>query len=399
MSAAVSPMPWASNPMPVDRPEILSTIVQIYSAIETPGLWPSVLESISDLVEGEHVLLFANYGDSIADDIQAMACTDPNIWRPYREYYASRNVWTERCDQIFPAGSVRYSHHAICDAELSETEFFTDFLEPNGMAYGFGVEIPLPHQPTALLSSLRSPEMGPFEESDGCILSALLPHLQRALRIHGEISRLRKANQGFERALDAFDRAVIGVDVNGRILFLNQTACQLLARADGLRTQNGRLAADLPSQDAELKSFLVQSAVFSGAFSSTGATLVERSSGKPPLRLTFLPFANNFLDHIPELATLIFVDDPAAKPHSRAAALRALFRLSPSEARLTDLLACGSDLAEASELLNMSQETARFHLKSVFRKTGVNRQASLVQLVLGLPGISAPPPLVKANSA
>jgi DNA-binding CsgD family transcriptional regulator len=260
------------------------------------------------------------------------------------------------------------------------------------MAYGFGIEIALPGQPAALLSSMRSRELGPFEESDGCILSALLPHLRRALRIHGEISRLRKANQGFERALDAFDRAVIGVDVNGRVLFLNQTACQLLAQADGLRILNGHLAADLSTQDAELKSLLTQSAVFSEAFSSTGATLIERNSGRPALRLTFLPFANNLLDHIPELATLIFVDDPAAKPHSRAAALRALFRLSPSEARLTDLLACGADLAEASELLNMSQQTARFHLKSVFRKTGVNRQASLVQLVLGLPGCSAPPP-------
>jgi len=51
-----------------------------------------------------------------------------------------------------------------------------------------------------------------------------------------------------------------------------------------------------------------------------------------------------------------------------------------------DLLAAGFELVSAAERLRMSSTTARFHLKSIFRKTGLNRQVDLVRLLLSLPG-------------
>ncbi len=379
-------MSWVPNLQLADRDELVSTIGEIYAAVENPTLWPVVLDRIAEFVESENVLLFANYNGSVAHDIHAMARTDPNIWGAYREHYASINVWTKGCDRLFPSGSVRYSQGAISEGELQKTEFYTDFLKPNGMAYGFGVEIALPGKLPALLSALRSPRKGPFEAKEGRILEALLPHLQRALQLHFEVTLLRIANQGYELALDSFDRAVFGVSAKGKILFCNQAARQLLTEADGLRLRDNHLEAELPAQNTELKFLLRQAATSGEGFSRTGATLIERRSGKAAFRLTLMPFANNLLSHIPELTTLAFVDDPSTRPLSRAAALRKLFHLSPTEARLVDLLASGADLAEASERLKMSAQTARFHLKSVFRKTGVKRQANLVQLALGLPG-------------
>lgn len=111
--------------------------------------------------------------------------------------------------------------------------------------------------------------------------------------------------------------------------------------------------------------------------------MIDGQANQP--RVTLMPFAGNLLNHIRELATLVFIDDPAKRSMSRAIALRKLFRLSPVEARLADLLAGGVELAAAAEQLRMTQETARFHLKSLFRKTGLRRQVDLVRLVLSLP--------------
>lgn len=378
-------MPWASST--ANRGELVSAVGEIYAAVENAALWPAVLDRVAELVKSDNVVLFANYADSVANNIQAVARdSDTGIWKPYREHYAAVNVWTERSDQIFPSGAVRYSHQAISDAELKKTEFHADWLQPNGIGYGFGVEIILPDHPKALLSAFRSELQGPFEEQEGGVLQALLPHLQRALRLHCEITMLRSSSQGFERALDAFDRAVFGVSGKGDVLFCNQIARKLIAQADGLCIRNHRLVADLPAQNAELQFLLTQAAVAGSGFSGTGATAIERKSGKPALRLIFLPFAGNLLRYIPDLATLVFVYDPATKPLSSADTLRKLFRLSPAEARLADLLASGTNLAAASEHLKMTTETARFHLKSIFRKTGVNRQAQLVQLAHCLPG-------------
>jgi DNA-binding CsgD family transcriptional regulator len=64
--------------------------------------------------------------------------------------------------------------------------------------------------------------------------------------------------------------------------------------------------------------------------------------------------------------------------------LRLLFDLTPAEARLTRLLVEGNTLAAAARQLKVTEGTARTHLRGVFAKTGVERQAGLVRLLLGL---------------
>ena len=80
------------------------------------------------------------------------------------------------------------------------------------------------------------------------------------------------------------------------------------------------------------------------------------------------------------------LDDPARTALSRAVLLRQLYGLTPTECRLADLLASGIDLRDAGDRLSTSRETTRFHLRAIFRKTGLRRQTDLVRLVLGLPG-------------
>ena len=53
-----------------------------------------------------------------------------------------------------------------------------------------------------------------------------------------------------------------------------------------------------------------------------------------------------------------------------------------SEARLARLLADGLSLEQAAEMQGTKISTARSRLKHIFTKTGTNRQASLVRLIL-----------------
>ncbi|HUG60623.1 MAG TPA: helix-turn-helix transcriptional regulator, partial [Methylomirabilota bacterium] len=58
--------------------------------------------------------------------------------------------------------------------------------------------------------------------------------------------------------------------------------------------------------------------------------------------------------------------------------LETLFDLTPREATLARAIIAGQSLEEAARSLNIAISTARVHLKGVFQKTGVDRQASLV---------------------
>jgi DNA-binding CsgD family transcriptional regulator len=377
-------MPDRSDQLFAESTPFVSAVEAIYAAVEAPEHWPTVLEKIADLVEGENVVLFASYADSIAADIQAFARSDGSLWERYRERFAAVNVWTERCDKLYPAGAVRYSHRAIATAELEKTEFYNDFLRPNGLAWGFGIEVALPDRPPALLSSLRSRERGPFEEKEGSILRGLLPHLQRALRLHFELASARSAREGMERALDAFERAVFGLNQHGKVLFSNHTARQLLSEAGGLRIKQDRLHADIPQQDDKLQCMLQHA--LQGAGFPASSVLVDRRCDKPAFRVTAMPVAGSQLGSVPGVTTLVFVDDPSRTMLSRAASLRMLFRLSPTEARLADLLLRGMEVREAAECLGTTVQTTRFHLKRVLAKTGARRQSDMVRMMLSIPG-------------
>jgi DNA-binding CsgD family transcriptional regulator len=85
--------------------------------------------------------------------------------------------------------------------------------------------------------------------------------------------------------------------------------------------------------------------------------------------------------------TAVFVCDPRHRDPPPAELLRERFGLSPREARLALLLARGADLQRAAAELAIRPATARTHLKRIFYKTGVHRQAALVGLLHRLLGL------------
>ncbi len=71
---------------------------------------------------------------------------------------------------------------------------------------------------------------------------------------------------------------------------------------------------------------------------------------------------------------------------NRGAVLRLLYGLTPTHVRLTDLLLAGRSVREAAEAMGVAEDTARFHLKTIFRITGTGTQAALLRLMMSLPG-------------
>jgi DNA-binding CsgD family transcriptional regulator len=49
----------------------------------------------------------------------------------------------------------------------------------------------------------------------------------------------------------------------------------------------------------------------------------------------------------------------------------------------------GEDVKHAAQLMHIAEGTARFMLKTIFRKTGTNSQSALMRLLLSLPGETA----------
>jgi DNA-binding CsgD family transcriptional regulator len=93
------------------------------------------------------------------------------------------------------------------------------------------------------------------------------------------------------------------------------------------------------------------------------------------------PLRGAALDVFSGATWLLFMTPLDRKAGLPADILQALFDLSPAEARVTRLLMEGKSVSLIAREAGVGENTVRAHLKSVFAKTGVNRQAELVRLL------------------
>ena len=368
--------------------QLLGLIELIYGAVSDTTLWPTILDRMDEAVDGEQTLFFAALTDPKVPEALASIRTSPEVAKGYLDHFASVNVLAEPCDQMFPEGSVRYSHWAMSDAEFERSEFYCDFFRCHDVHYSLGLKVPLRDLPPAYLSCQRSKSKGPFAEREGLVYQTLQPHLQRALTLYAQLTQMESSVVGLETALDSFEHAVFGLNRKGKVIIANRRAETMVRNGDAIRLSNRMLLSVLPEQNRRLQASLAD-AVGTGTsagISSGTSLLIDRKSRENPLRVTVTPIPSSLHGSSAQLAALVFVSDPTSRPQSRAVTLRALYTLTPAEARVADLLLQGREMQEVANGLGLTLETARFHTKRVLSKTGTRRQTELMRLMLSLPG-------------
>lgn len=187
------------------------------------------------------------------------------------------------------------------------------------------------------------------------------------------------------QALDSLNRGLIVADERSHILFTNLTASKVLTHADGLYSGPDGLSAYRPRDTADLRG-LVRWAAGSPtpAPEKTAVLSLWRPSLKPSLllRIASVRLPTGFAVG-PFCRAAIFLQDPAASAMIDQSALTRLYGLTRAESHLVAVLLGGKTLAEAGEVLHVTPNTVRTHLKHIFLKTETNRQTQLLALLIG----------------
>lgn len=115
--------------------------------------------------------------------------------------------------------------------------------------------------------------------------------------------------------------------------------------------------------------------------SGEGVARVRRPSGRPDW-LASVSRVGGALDHLPARvpALLIRILEPENR-RTLSKERAALFGLTAREIEIGDALLEGHSLESLAAALNISRNTARVHLQSLFRKTGTTRQSQLLLLL------------------
>ena len=264
---------------------------------------------------------------------------------------------------------------------IARHTMFRKLLAPQGVRPGPGLGVVLERNAkNATCAIFLLPGKGGWQPSsdDRALLECIAPHLVQARRLHAELAQ---RSDNAEALLAVFDRLVLGVillDKAGRVSYANRSAAELLGQPPGLADASALAKPRDPRTDA-LHRFIGTERP-----TSRGALVFPHPEDNRPLQTfaTPLRWPEAAREARERFVRALFIGDPSRTSGQPADILQGLYGLTQSEARLAIQLATDHSLAQAAEHLGIAVSTARSVLKTVFAKTGTNRQASLVRLLV-----------------
>lgn len=200
--------------------------------------------------------------------------------------------------------------------------------------------------------------------------------------VFGALNKRRDAQEmRFARdVLRALGAPAAILDRECGIVFANSPAETLFAQGDPFHiTRMGRLACVNAAATERFRDDLHRTLYTHMQRCGSVFMRVDREDGRKPIIAVSVPknaVVDNFCTYY-----LIFKDmENMDQPHAEDFA--AALNLSAAEGRLVRALALGLNIEQASADSNISVNTGRSYLKSVFDKTGARRQAELVRIAL-----------------
>lgn len=373
--------------MVVGAEAVSQLIGQLYGAAADPARWEVFLESMMHAMGGtaSSIIVHGDEQAGVGRHTVSKGIRDEYA-RAYEEYYSSKNIVLEASLAIDPLNYIGTLQSCIDLGVYRRSEIYNDYARPQNLYYQCCALLSRNGGSAAAISFMRPERDGTFGEDHVQLLTLLAPHMRQAFHIHGTLRRHERSEAGLEAALDQSETAMFLLDGTGRLQRANARGHQMLVEGSGLVARNGQLQPSVPQNGREFDE-LVSATCATGAGRRQfpgGFLLLHRLEGRPlHCRLTPFYSDNSFLEASP--CALLLVGDPDRRPSSRSDVLRALYRLTPSEGQLADLLLAGETVSTAAEKRRITEESARTQLKSILHKTDTNRQSDLIRLLLSIP--------------
>jgi DNA-binding CsgD family transcriptional regulator/PAS domain-containing protein len=381
------------NPEPLERAQVPMTqwagvltnlIAGFYEASADRSLWASQLFKLNNILCGDACWLMRH------DPTTGQGCLDPsvNVASQYVDAYAQRfaenNPWFQNPDQLGVPGTVARGDELFTAERIVDSQFYREWLEPQRLQHSLVAVLDRDDDSIELLVVARTQQNPPFGEGEAALLRLLCPTLVQSVRAGRWFSQAQELHRATCDALNALPIGVVIIGPEGKIEAANALARDILDSGEMISVRTPGRLVDRRARNPRLLDLVPQVAVVgTGATNGVRAFSVNRASGKRPLTLVYVPVrSESGLAGTPVGWGILFIADPDRPMVIDQELLRRLYGLSPAEARVVVLLAKGYRLEEAAQSLGLVYETVRKHLRQVFAKTGTDRQAELVRLLV-----------------
>ncbi|MDO5371719.1 hypothetical protein, partial [Paracoccus sp. (in: a-proteobacteria)] len=315
---------------------------------------------------GKSVLFFHDKGSG-AGALALTAGLEDEMVAKFNDHYHKVNPWVDHAMRR-PLGKVMQADEMLPREALKGTEYFQDYLRPQDIETGLGVTL---HRDARLhvFFSIISADVGKEQlEHARRTIGLLVPHLNRAFRIGCR-------GAAGDRGMQPPPGSRLQVDAKLRVVAADPEALALLAQTEALSIGAlGRLVC----KDADLLSCL-QHLLTTDAFPAVRHRHLKRKSGGLPLHVCLYRPGHTGSASAGTASCFLQLEDPARALPDGVRRFCAMHGLTSAEAGVVALLVAGHTPGQIAAQRKTAQATVRTQLKSIFWKTGCNRQADIIR--------------------
>jgi DNA-binding CsgD family transcriptional regulator len=367
----------------------------IYQAAIDSELWPTVLDRLVELIDGEAATLHwydlfsgASNGVGVRVDQTALdkgfeafsSCSPLTEKDPAKKRHRLRNY----------VPRIRRDVDWLPKDQFIRTAYYNDFFQ----AFGFHSDVTLGLMVEEVgggafegagLNVFRHKRHGDWSDDNMALCAALHPHLIRSYRMGRRVAAQQRLGDGLMQYIDQAPWGMFILDAFGRINHANETGQALLAEPGGLTVAGGRLSARR-SDDTRRLLQLIGRAGSPDREQRTGGSMTLTTPGRRrPLSILVCPMRGDRASVYPGAsAVMACVMDPDASVTLPEKELQDLFGLTLAETKVALALGEGLDPAEVARRLGLSLATVRTHLAHIFDKTETRGQVALSSLLTRL---------------
>jgi len=349
---------------------------RIYEAAAEPDGWPSVLHDIGQSVNAVGAALAAIRNDRWMG-WRCSPGTPPEFDAYLRSDAPTRSQITTRLVQANRAGFVP-DQDVLPEAEWLADPMMAEFATPAGLHHAAATAIHIPTGDLVVVHLHRQKALPRFDASDLALLDSLRPHLARAgmLAVRWRLEKLRAAAEAL--ALVGLPAAI--VDLNGRVLAANGLMAGVSSWAVWL--PGDRIALIDPAAQELLRRAIRELREHVALSVRSIPIKISGSTGAAVVHL--IPVAGRARDLFEGGLGILVITPVSGSSVPGAGMLRALFDLTPCEARVAQGIAEGVSLDQMAARHSVTIDTIRVQAKAVFSKTGTHSQSQVTALLVGL---------------
>ncbi len=217
------------------------------------------------------------------------------------------------------------------------------------------------------------------------MITRLVPHIRQFFHLRQALVRARTRSMTETTLFDNPRVGVLHLDRRGRILAVNDRARRILGYGGALSDREGELRARAPDDQPRLERLFAAALPTSDTVAVSGSISLRRSWPLPPLVVHVHPVRAPQPHYgVRYVAALVLIVEPERRHRIDAGLIATTLGLTPGQSQVAAWLAEGRSVAEMARDTGRTRGAIYWHLKEIYQKLHISRQAELVRLVLSI---------------